>query len=520
MATSPEEQHSEEQPEEEEEEEGNKKTVTEEKRPHESAKKNDDSDSQRDEKKLKENVDGAKDDKNPRNVQLEADQLKPSLVRLEHDPETQLSFWTGMRDYHRINGVYPFERQTAMEDFLNNWLLARVLLLDFQQAFQRLRQRYTTTGAATGGTLNSLDPPEREVFLLTNKILFAYYTVRREKKRKIQETSSSTFSKKQILIGGSKVPAKEPEKPLKQQKKKMVLDTKLKQKMPKYLEKEEVNRRENPEEKKRELYEEKRRENHVEEQKENPEEKDDSEEAWTSANFDVLYVILHAIADYQLTHYRFPYDDASDMEDFVKNWLRIDLSVNDCLAAIKRLKKYYVWKVMDQGLFFPDKKQEQLYNSSDILWNLKAHSEDEEFRNLIILIEGGENLEWKHPDIQRQIDFFELDYVPDTRLTLPFSVKNSFQQGTENFSGVKPTKYPVPLAMLWPPILPFQVTAGEGNNQQKAGTGEDSSSMNKNDPGGLSAQCDDDPGKPHDGNPEALCSSVKLGNNSTVKCIQ
>ncbi|KAL5737811.1 hypothetical protein ACOSP7_030572 [Xanthoceras sorbifolium] len=173
MATSPEEQYSEEQPEEEEEEEGNKKTVTEEKRPHESAKKNDDSDSQRDEKKLKESVDGAKDDKNPRNVQLEADQLKPFLVRLEHDPETQLSFWTGMRDYHRN------------EETLNLHVI------------------------------------------------------------------------------------------------------------------------------------------------------------WINVNLDVLYLILHTMADYQSTLYKFPHDNVDDMEVFVKQWLRMDVDAENCREVILWLQKYY-----------------------------------------------------------------------------------------------------------------------------------------------------------------------------------
>ncbi|KAL5804295.1 hypothetical protein ACOSQ3_031095 [Xanthoceras sorbifolium] len=474
----PEQQPSAEGPEEVEE---NKKTVTEENRPHKSAKEDDDSNSLRDEKQLNESVDRAKyyknprngndknprtgDDKNPRNVPLESDQLEPFLVKLEHDPKTQLNFWTGLRDYRRINGVYPFERETAMEDFLNNWLLARVPLLEFQQTFQRLRQRYTTTEAAIGGNLNSLNPPERDVFLLANEILFAYYTEIRETKGKIQETGLSTFSNKPLLIDGSKAPPEEPVHPIKQQKTKMVVDTKLKlkQKVPEYLEKEEVKPRENPEEKERE--------NTVEEQNENPRENtnEDSEEAWVNANFDTLCVILHAIADYQLTSCRFPYDDASDMEDFVKNWLSIDLSVSECLEIIKRLKKYFdeqFWKVMDQGLFFLDKKQEDLCKTSDVLWDMEPHldSDDEELKHLF---NGGG----------------ELDYIPELRSMLPSLVKNSFEQGIGVFSNVIPVKYPVLQEMLRPPILP--------SNKQKAGTSDDSSSMNSNDPGGHSVQSDD-----------------------------
>ncbi|KAL5804288.1 hypothetical protein ACOSQ3_031088 [Xanthoceras sorbifolium] len=550
MATSPEEareeqpenppqKHSEVQPEEEEEEE-NKKAVTEENRPHESAKEDEESDSHRDEKKPKESVDDDKDDRNPRNVPFESNQLEPFLERLERDPKTQMSFWTGLENYRLESGVYPFDRQASMEDFLNNWLQVGVPWLDFQQTFQRLRQGYTSTGAAIGGNLNSLNPPDREVFLLMNKILSAYHTERIEKKRKIQETSSSTFSNKPILIGGSKIPPKEPEHPLKRQKTKMVLDTKLKlkQKMPEYLEKEEVKPRENPEVKKRENPVKENRENPMEEQKENPEENpiENPDEAWTNANFDTLYAILHAITDYHFTLYKFPYDDASDMEDFVKNWLIIDLSVSDCLEVIKRLKKYYkkqFWKVIYHGLFFLDKKQEQLYNTSDILWNMegyldsedegdkeentqsddegdkeeKQHSDDEgdkeekqhsDDQELERLFKGRRNVEWKRP---RQLDFSALEYNPETRSMLPVLAKNSFEQGIGGFSDVMPVKYPVPMAMLWPPILPFQViTTGKVTNQQKAGIS--GYPMNINDPGGPNVQCADDPGKPHDENSE------------------
>ncbi|KAH7544290.1 hypothetical protein JRO89_XS15G0143000 [Xanthoceras sorbifolium] len=719
----PPQQHSVEQPEEKEEEE-NKKTVTEEKRLHESAKEDDDSDSQRGDKKSKQSVDSDKDDKNPRNVPLESDQLEPFLVRLEHDPETQLSFWTGLENYRREKGVYPFDIQTSMEDFLNNWLLVRVPWLDFQQTFQRLRQNYTTTGAAIAGNLNSLNPTDREVFLLTNKILSAYHTERREKKRKIQATTS-TFSNKPVLIAGSKLPPKPPRYPLKQQKTKIVLDTKQKQKqkLPEYMEKKEVKPRAKPQEKKREKPEEKKKENPVKEKKENPveeqkenpeqnpnedsyeswtnanfdtlyailhaitdyklsldrfpyddasdmedfvknwlrinisvsdclevikklkkyykkqffkvidhgmifpnkkqeqlyntleflwdvdgnledsddegekeekkhsddegekEEKkqsddkelgrpfegggnlkwkrpnvkkqlnfseleynpeqnpnEDSDEAWTNANFDTLYAILHAITDYNLSLDRFPYDDASDMEDFVKNWLRINISVSDCLEIIKKLKKYYkkqFFKVIDHGMIFPNKKQEQLYNTLEFLWDVdgnledsddegdkeekkhlddegdkeeKKHSEDEgdkeekkesDDKELGHPLEGGGNLKWKRPNVKNQLNFSELEYNPETRSMLPFLVKNSLQQGIGGFSDVMPVQYPVPLAMLWPPILPFQVTAaGAVNNKQKAGTSEDSSSMNRNDLGEPNSQSDDPAGKPHDEKPE------------------
>ncbi|KAL5802633.1 hypothetical protein ACOSQ4_030938 [Xanthoceras sorbifolium] len=548
----PPQQHSVEQPEEKEEEE-NKKTVTEEKRLHESAKEDDDSDSQRGDKKSKQSVDSDKDDKNPRNVPLESDQLEPFLVRLEHDPETQLSFWTGLENYRREKGVYPFDIQTSMEDFLNNWLLVRVPWLDFQQTFQRLRQNYTTTGAAIAGNLNSLNPTDREVFLLTNKILSAYHTERREKKRKIQATTS-TFSNKPVLIAGSKLPPKPPRYPLKQQKTKIVLDTKQKQKqkLPEYMEKKEVKPRAKPQEKKREKPEEKKKENPVkekkenpvEEQKENPEQNpnEDSYESWTNANFDTLYAILHAITDYKLSLDRFPYDDASDMEDFVKNWLRINISVSDCLEVIKKLKKYYkkqFFKVIDHGMIFPNKKQEQLYNTLEFLWDVdgnledsddegdkeekkhlddegdkeeKKHSEDEgdkeekkesDDKELGHPLEGGGNLKWKRPNVKNQLNFSELEYNPETRSMLPFLVKNSLQQGIGGFSDVMPVQYPVPLAMLWPPILPFQVTAaGAVNNKQKAGTSEDSSSMNRNDLGEPNSQSDDPAGKPHDEKPE------------------
>ncbi|KAL5804299.1 hypothetical protein ACOSQ3_031099 [Xanthoceras sorbifolium] len=156
----PEQQPSEEGPEEEEE---NKKTVTEENWPHKSAKEDDNSDSLRDEQQLNESVDRPKDNKNPRNgidknprigndknarnVPLESDQLEPFLVRLEHDPKTQLNFWTSLENYHLENWLHPFDRRSSMEDFLNNWLLARVPWLDFQQTFERLQQRYIKTEA-------------------------------------------------------------------------------------------------------------------------------------------------------------------------------------------------------------------------------------------------------------------------------------------------------------------------------------------------------------------------------------
>ncbi|KAK2639435.1 hypothetical protein Ddye_027230 [Dipteronia dyeriana] len=577
MAKSPEPQLSEEQPEEEVEEdkktvtteekqphesadededsnskrkgkkdEDEKKAVTEEKRPHESVDEDSDSDSKRNGKKFKGSVDGDEVD-NRRNSRNVAIPLPSFIWSLEHDPETRVGFFMGIRDYNEQNRVHPFDNQAAMEDFVNNWLQVRVPWSEFEVVVRRLRRRYTATGVEIGeGCLNSMNAPDRRVFVLQNEVLYNYFTERRERKFEIRARAGSSMTttssqNKPVVIGGSSnVPesGKRPEKrPLKQyqavdrkwkmvvdkkQKLKLKLNLKMKEKMPEYLVDEERQRQREfpivPEE-------ERKSENQnppVPVEKPITGEEDAEEEAWSNANFDTLMTILQSLFDYYSLVLRFPYEDVRDMDDFVQHWARLDLSVSDCILIIKKLKKYYkkqFWKEIDHhGTICRNEKQQQLYNSSDVLWNIEAllgsddNEEDEKGDNsdeeekkpsdynegqlTNVHVEGlgtGENLEWDLSDVQRKLDFSELEDNPGLRALLPVLVKTSFDQGLHGlFSDIVPVNNPVPLAVIRPPVpSPFQDTAGDDN----------SGSMNRNDPEGPIGQCDD-PEKPHDENPE------------------
>ncbi|TXG67340.1 hypothetical protein EZV62_008615 [Acer yangbiense] len=526
------------------EEEEDKKTVTEEKRPHESVEEDSDSDSKRKEKKLKGRVDGDEVDnrRNPRNVAIP---LPSFLWSLEHDWETQLGFFMGIRDYNQQNRVHPFDSQSTMKDFVNNWLQVRVPWREFEVVLRRLRWRYMATGVEIGeGSLNSMNPPNRRVFVLQNEVVFDFCTERRQRKIEIRVRAGSSMTTKSsknkpVVIGGSSnVPesGKKPEKkPLKQYKAvdrkwKMVVDKKqnlklklnmkMKEKMPEYLVDEERQRQRQipiiPEE-------EKKIENqNPPEPVEKPitSEEDAEEEAWSNANFDTLMTILQSLFDYFSMVLRFPYEDVRDMEDFVQHWARLDLSVSDCILIIKKLKKYYrkqFWKEIDHhGTICRNEKQQQLYNCSDVLWNTDAlmgsddNEEDEKGDNNkeeekkpsdekllrsghVEGVRRGENLERDRSDAQRKLDFSELEDNPGMHALLPFLVKTSFDQGPDRvYSDIVPVNNPVPLAVIRPPVpSPFQDTAGEDN----------SGSMNRKIPEGPVGQCDDTE-KPLDENPE------------------
>ncbi|KAK3199452.1 hypothetical protein Dsin_022867 [Dipteronia sinensis] len=231
--------------------------------------------------------------------------------------------------------------------------------------------------------------------------------------------------------------------------------------------------------------------------------------------------ILQSLFDYYSLVLRFPYEDVRDMEDFVQHWARLDLSVSDCILIIKKLKKYYkkqFWKEIDHhGTICRNEKQKQLYNSSDVLWNTEAlmgsddNEEDEKSDNneeekkpsdynaeelTSVRCEGvgsEENPEWDRSDVQRKLDFSELEDNPGLRALLPVLVKTSFDKGPHgDFLDIVPVNNPVPLAVIRPPVpSPFQDTAGEDN----------SASMKRNDPEGPIGQCDDTE-KPHNENPE------------------
>ncbi|KAI9186338.1 hypothetical protein LWI28_016299 [Acer negundo] len=380
-----------------EEEEEDKKAVTEEKRPHESVKEDSDSDSKRKGKKLKGCVDGDEVDngRNPRNVAIP---LPSFLWSLEHDPDTQLGFFMGIRDYNQQNRVHPFDNQAALEDFIKNWLQVRVPWREFEVVLRRLWWRYTATGVEIGeGCLNSMNPPDRRVFVLQNEVVFDYCTERKERKIEIRvragpSMTTKSSQNKPVVIGGSSKSGIKPEKkPLKQYKAvdgkwKMVVDKKqnlklklnmkMKEKIPEYLVDEERQRQ-------REIpiipKEEKKSENqNPPEPVEKPiiSEEDAEEVDWSNANFNTLMTILQSLFDYFSMVLRFPYEDVRDMEDFVRHWARLDLSVSDCILIIKKLKKYYrkqFWKEIDHhGTICRNEKQQQLYNCSDVLWNTDA----------------------------------------------------------------------------------------------------------------------------------------------------
>ena len=117
----------------------------------------------------------------------------------------------------------------------------------------------------------------------------------------------------------------------------------------------------------------------MEDKVEEPNEGTYIQRVWTDV--DVEIGLLNGIIDYNTRNGRYPFYDFCCFNDFIENWLQVDVTKQQFIDVVRKLRKKYLTNTVRKGstVDFADPRDQTAFNLAHKIWGT-AQSREEDWK--------------------------------------------------------------------------------------------------------------------------------------------